>query len=771
METLQIHIAGMHCTSCANQLEGALCGLDGVAEAIVSFPTEKATLRFDPQSQSRQSIEQAVQAIGYEVLTEHAGTAAAVGIGVSNGIGVANQTGEAIGIGEANRQATIRRQTRKLLIGLVLTIPLFVISMGRDFGIWGPWAHASWVNWLMFALATPVQFYVGWEYYVGAAKSLRNRYANMDVLVALGSTVAYVYSVVILLEKTFGATSAWGDHVYFETSATIITLILLGRIVELKAKGRTNAALKKLMGLQPSTANVIRNDSDGQAHEVQVETADLQVGDVLIVRPGEKIAVDGHVIDGDSSVDESMLTGESLPVEKTTGDRVIGATVNGHGLLNVRATAVGSDSTLANIVRMVERAQSSKAPIQQLADRISNVFVPIVLCIAIVAFLVWWLVGAGITAAVLRLVAVLLISCPCAMGLATPLAVMVGMGRGAENGILFKSSEALQRVCEVTAVVLDKTGTVTKGELSVAEVVPASGFREAEVLHLAGSTELGSEHPIAKAIVDAAKERGIELDRPSDFRAIVGSGVEAVVDSKRILLGNFRLMEQHGIQTDEEIQAQFDTSQAAARTVMWLAVDQQIAGLIAVSDTVRETSAEAVSKLRSLGLDVTLLTGDNKTTAQSVAEQVGIENVIAEVLPADKAAKVRELQTAGHVVAMIGDGINDAPALAQADVGIAVGTGTDVAMETADVTLIKGDLRSVVDAIRLSKATLRNIKQNLFWAFAYNVALIPIAAGVLAPFSFVPMFLRQLHPIMAALAMVASDFVIVVNALRLRRFQ
>jgi len=492
---------------------------------------------------------------------------------------------------------------------------------------------------------------------------------------------------------------------------------------------------------------------------------------VLIVRPGEKIAVDGVILEGNSTVDESMLTGESLPVEKTTGDRVIGATVNGHGLLNVRATAVGSDSTLANIVRMVERAQSSKAPIQQLADRISNIFVPIVLCIAIVAFLVWWIAGAGITAAVLRLVAVLLISCPCAMGLATPLAVMVGMGRGAEKGILFKSSEALQRVCEVTAVVLDKTGTVTNGELSVAEVVPAAGFRGEEVLHLAGSVELGSEHPIAKAIVDAAKERGFELDRPNDFRAVVGSGVEAVVDSKRVLLGNSRLIEQHGIQAEEQLHARFGASQAAAQTVMWLVVDQRIAGFIAVSDTVRKTSAEAVSQLRSLGLDITLLTGDNETTAQSVAEQVGIENVIAEVLPADKAAKVRELQAAGHVVAMVGDGINDAPALAQADVGIAVGTGTDVAMETADVTLIKGDLRSVVDAIRLSKATLRNIKQNLFRAFAYNVALIPIAAGALAPFSFVPMFLRQLHPIMAALAMVASDFVIVVNALRLRRFQ
>ena len=495
--------------------------------------------------------------------------------------------------------------------------------------------------------------------------------------------------------------------------------------------------------------------------------AEVQVDDQIIVRPGEKIAVDGHVVEGHSTVDESMITGESMPVEKSSGDQVTGATINGHGLLTIRATAVGANSTLANIIRMVEQAQSSKAPIQLLADRISNVFVPTVVAVAALAFVVWWLSGAGLPAAVLRLVAVLLISCPCAMGLATPLAVMVGMGRGAEKGILFRSSEALQRVCEVTAVVLDKTGTVTHGQPTVNRVktmLPQS-VSEDEVVRLAATVELGSEHPIAQAVLAAANERDLQLDRPTDFQAIVGQGVSAKVGDDDVLLGNRTLIESQGV----PLPAGAD-SVVSGETTLWVAANKQLIGQIGVSDTVKETSRDAIARLKSLGLEVSLLTGDNESTAQAVAREVGIDSVFAGVLPADKAAKVKELQAAGHVVAMVGDGINDAPALAQADVGIAIGTGTDVAMETADVTLMQGDLQSTIDAIRLSRATLRNIKQNLFWAFAYNVALIPIAAGVLAPFSFVPTFLRQLHPIMAAFAMVASDLVIVVNALRLRRF-
>lgn len=756
MEQLNLQINGMHCTSCASRLEGALCELEGVAKAHVSFPTEKATLEYDPQSIDRHSIEAAVASIGFEVLPE-----------------VERLSDEPIDAQEVIRQSTFVRQRRKLVVGVILTLPLFVLSMGRDFGLLGPWSHANWVNWLFFALATPVQFYVGWEYYVAAYKSLSNRYANMDVLVAMGSTIAYFYSIVVLLEKTFApsndlAKTVWGDHVYFETSATIITLILLGKLVELKAKGRTNAALKKLIGLQPDTATVLR---DG--NEANVSVSDVQVDDQIVVRPGEKVAVDGVVMQGHSMVDESMITGESMPVEKAVGDHVTGATINGHGLLTIRATAVGANSTLANIIRMVEQAQSSKAPIQQIADKISNVFIPIVVAVAVLAFVIWWLSGAGLPASVLRMVAVLLISCPCAMGLATPLAVMVGMGRGAEGGILFRSSEALQRVCEVTAVVLDKTGTITHGHPTVTRIqtMLKDAVSEDDVLRLAASAELGSEHPIAQAILGEANQRDLQLTRPTDFLAVVGQGVTAQVGSQSVLLGNQRLMESNGLDTRIERMEATNADSASRETILWVAANNQLVGQIAVADSVKDTSTEAIKQLKALGLEVSLLTGDNQSTAQAVANTVGIESVFAEVLPSDKAAKVKELQDAGHIVAMVGDGINDAPALAQSDVGIAIGTGTDVAMETADVTLMQGDLQSTIDAIRLSRATLRNIKQNLFWAFAYNTALIPIAAGILAPFSFAPPFLRELHPIMAAFAMVASDLVIVLNALRLRRFE
>lgn len=743
IETIDLPITGMTCTSCASRLEGALCELTGVKDASVSFPSEKATLQFDSAVTSRDAVVDAVRATGFGVLeTDKASDTGAV---------------------EAARQADFDRQYRKLLVGIVLTVPLFILSMGRDFGIWGPWSHASWVNWLMLALATPVQFYVGWGYYGGAYRSLRQGYANMDVLVAMGSTVAYVYSVVVLLDKTFGV-GVWGEHVYFETSATIITLILLGKLVELKAKGRTNAAIRKLMGLRPTVASVLR---DGAEMKVPVE--DVHPGEQLLVRPGEKFAVDGVILSGDSTVDESMVTGESMPVDKGPGDDVIGATINGNGMLTIRATAVGSDSALAQIIRMVEKAQSGKAPIQQLADRISNVFVPVVVVVACVAFLVWWIAGAGFTPAMLRFIAVLLVSCPCAMGLATPLAVMVGMGRGAEKGILFKSSEALQQVQSLTTIVFDKTGTITLGQLVVTDVIPVDGVSEQEILSLAAAAEMGSEHPVAKAIVEHATQAGIEFERPENFQAIAGHGIEADVGSHRVLCGNRRLMDTHGIATD--CLPQVATLESEARTVMWLASDQRLLGAMAVADAIRPSAVDATRQLHTMGLKVMLLTGDNQVTAQAIATQIGVDDVQAEVLPAEKANKVLELQQQGETVAMVGDGINDAPALAQADVGIAIGTGTGVAIETADITLMQGDLHRVVDAIRLSRATMRNIKQNLFWAFAYNVALIPIAAGVLAPFPSVPHFLRQLHPIMAAFAMVASDLVIILNALRLKRFE
>lgn len=743
-QSFDLQISGMSCNSCAKALEGALGELEGVTQVSVSFPTERANLQIDPVLADRTAVVDRVRAAGFDVVPDSASRDSRVG--------------------ELGQRTLFRNKYQKLLVGVGLTIPLFVLSMGRDFGIWGAWAHASWVNWFMLLLATPVQFYVGWEYYAGAYRSLRIRYANMDVLVAMGSTVAFVYSVVVLIDKTWG-TGGWGAHVYFETSATIITLILLGKLVELKAKGRTNAALKKLIGLRPSSATLLH-----AGREVDVPLEAVNPGDQLLVRPGERIAVDGVVVTGVSSVDESMITGESMPVDKSTGDRVVGGTMNGQGLLTVSATCASRDSALAHITRLVEQAQSSKAPIQQLADRISNVFVPIVVVISLVAFLVWLSVGAGFTPALLRMIAVLLVSCPCAMGLATPLAVMVGMGRGAEMGILFRSSEALQRVRDLSTVVLDKTGTVTKGALEVTDVVETTGWSRNEVLCYAASAEQGSEHPLARAIVDAAKQRDLKLHRPRNLTSIAGHGIVAEVACRHVLLGNQRLMERESIST-HHLADQSSALQSEAKTTIWLAVDREVVGVIAVADTIKETSAAAIRNLQSMGLQVLLLTGDNVATAEAIANAVNADAVYAEVLPADKAEGIRELQQSGQVVAMVGDGVNDAPALAQADVGMAMGTGTDVAIETADVTLMQGDLQRVVDAIRLSRATMRNIQQNLFWAFAYNIALIPIAAGVLAPFSLVPAFLRELHPIMAALAMVASDLVIVVNALRLKRFE
>lgn len=740
---LELPITGMNCTSCANRIESALSNLDGVREVSVSFPTEKAILSFDPELVNEDAFIKAIGVLGFGALSPNYPDAA-----------------------EAAYHEELDRRYRTLLVGMALTIPLFVLSMGRDFGVWGAWSHAPWVNWLMFALAAPVQFYVGREYYIGAYKSLRIHYANMDVLVALGSSVAFFYSCVVLIDKSIGA-AIWGEHLYFETSATIITLILLGKLVESKARGRTNAALKRLIGLRPTTASVMR-----EGKEVEISIDDVQPGDDVLVRPGEKIAVDGVVLSGKSSVDESMITGESMPVDKTIGDQVIGATINGHGLLTIRAMSVGRESALAQIIQLVEHAQSSKAPIQQLADRISNVFVPIVVVVAVATFCIWWFAGAGLTPSLLRLIAVLVISCPCAMGLATPLAVMVGMGRGAENGILFKSSEALQRVQDVTAIVLDKTGTVTKGQLAVTDVITAenhAGKRD-EILRMAASAERGSEHPIAHAIVTAAKRQGLSLTSPERFDAVAGQGVSAHVESRRVLLGNQSFLQREGVQLNG-LTEQVALLQADAKTTMWLAVDGEATGAIAVADTIKDSSAVAVRRLQDLRLQVLLITGDNAATANAIAEKVGVAIVYAEILPEHKAQIVRQLQSEGHVVAMVGDGINDAPALAQADVGIAIGTGTDVAMETADVTIMQGDLTSVVDGIKLSRATMRNIKQNLFWAFGYNVALIPIAAGVLAPIAIVPDFLSKLHPIMAAFAMAASDLVIVANALRLKRFR
>ncbi len=807
---VELPLLGMTCANCAATIERRLKKTDGVLDATVNLASERATVRFAPGATTRADLVAAVRRAGYDVVETAADE-------------------DAPDAEAAAREAEIAHQQRRLLVGVLFTLPLFLLSMGRDLGLLGAWAGALWVDWLFLLLATPVQFYVGADYYTGAFKSLRNGSANMDVLVALGSSVAYFYSVAVLLFKSAGS-MALGHHLYFETSAVIITLIVAGKLLEARAKGRTSEAIKKLIGLQPKTARVVRGGV-----EIDVPVAEVVPGDVLRVRPGEKIPVDGRVVEGRSSVDESMITGESLPVDKVAGDAVIGATLNRQGLLTVTAERVGKDSALAQIIRMVESAQGSKAPIQRVVDRVAAWFVPAVIILALLTFAVWLLAGAGFVPALLRLVAVLVIACPCAMGLATPTSIMVGVGKGAEAGILFKNSAALEQAHRLDAVVLDKTGTITRGEPAVTDVVSTSVGQSKTAplttdplltdhwLRLAASAERGSEHPLGQAIVGAAEARGLALSSPEQFEAVAGHGIITVVNGQRVLVGNRRLMEREGVALNG-LAGRATELEAAARTTMWVAVGDVAIGdiavgdiaagniaagngavgvgsssvlmaedvarmaaiqphsatpnsslaavaLIGVADTIKDGSADAVRALRQMGLTVVMLTGDNEATAAAIGREAGIDRVLAGVLPGEKSSYVKKLQTEGLVVGMVGDGINDAPALAQADVGLAIGTGTDVAMETADVTLMRGDLRSVPQAIHLSRATMRNIHQNLFWAFGYNVILIPIAAGVLAPFDWAPDFLRQLSPILAAGAMAFSSISVVTNALRLRRVQ
>ena len=743
-DTVELPLLGMTCANCANTIQRRLTKVEGVLNAEVNYANERATVEFVPGVTSYSDLVAAVRKAGYDV--------------VETAASAASDDAEAMA-----RAAELHHQQIRLLVGVLFSLPLFLLSMARDFSLVGDWAHEPWVNWLFLALATPVQFYVGWDYYVGAYKSLRNGSANMDVLVAMGSSVAYVYSVAVLIALTLG-NHTLGHHVYFETAAVIITLIVLGKLLEVRAKGQTSAAIKKLIGLQAKTARVIRN---GEERDIPI--AEVVKHDLVLVRPGEKIPVDGMVTDGHSAVDESMITGESLPVEKAVGDTVIGATINKQGLLKFKATKVGKETALAQIIRLVEQAQGSRAPIQRVVDQVAAYFVPAVIGLAVLTFLVWWFVGGDFVPALIRLTAVLVIACPCAMGLATPTSIMVGVGKGAENGILFKNSAALEQAHKLTAIVLDKTGTITKGQPSVTDVV-ASGqvvLTSDELLRLAASAERGSEHPLGESIVRSAKERGLALSEPVAFEGIAGHGIAATVDGHKVLLGNLRLMQREGVHLNG-LAPKAEALQAAAKTAMWMAVDGQASALIGVADTIKDGSKEAVVALHKLGLTVVMMTGDNEATAQAIAKEVGIDRVFAEVLPGDKAKHVAKLQAEGYKVAMVGDGINDAPALAQADVGIAIGTGTDVAIETADVTLMRGDLRSVPQALALSKATMRNIKQNLIWAFGYNIALIPIAAGILAPFPWAPDFLRQLHPILAAGAMAFSSISVVSNALRLR---
>ncbi|WP_106345138.1 heavy metal translocating P-type ATPase [Planifilum fimeticola] len=718
-EKAELDIRGMTCAACARRIEKGLARLEGVIRADVNLATERGTVEYYPAALDVAEIVKKVKDLGYDASPRK---------------------------DRANlREAEIRVQKRRFLIAAFLSAPLLwsMLHMGGPLSVLVPdLLMNGYVQWL---LATPVQFYAGWPFYRGAYKNLKNGSANMDVLVALGTSAAYFYSLYLLLTG--------GDAFYFETSAIIITLILLGKLLEAVAKGRTSEAIQKLMGLRAKTAVVIRN---GREREIPVE--EVEKGDLIRVRPGEKIPVDGVVVEGRSAVDESMLTGESIPVDKQPGDEVIGATINKHGTLTFRATKVGKETALAQIIRVVEEAQGAKAPIQRLADRISGVFVPVVVLIAIGTFLLWYLAldPGNIERAILNLTAVLVIACPCALGLATPTSIMVGTGKGAEGGILFKGGQYVENAHRIDTVVLDKTGTITKGEPEVTDVRPFGDRTEEELLRLAASAEKPSEHPLAQAIVRGARARGIEPSAAEGFQAVPGKGIEASVDGRKVLIGTRKWMEENGVDT-APAEAVMETFEEQGKTVMLVAADGKPAGWIAVADTVKPTSAEAIRELKQMGLQVWMLTGDNERTARAIARQAGIEHIRAEVMPGDKAEEVKRLQAEGRRVAMVGDGINDAPALAVADIGMAIGTGTDVAIETADVTLMRGDLRAIPAAIRLSRLTMRNIKQNLFWAFFYNAVGIPVAAaGYLAPW-------------LAAAAMAFSSVSVVSNSLRLKR--
>jgi Cu+-exporting ATPase len=736
----QIGIKDLRCASCVTFIEEALRATPGVLKASVNVATQRADVEYIPGVASMATLRKAIESTGYQTI---ALTAEAPPEDAER----------------AAREAEYRDLRNRFVVAGVLAAVVLLLTFGKYLpGLRAIPTQANLI--IMFVLTTPVLFWSGSRFFIGAWSAFRHRTADMNTLIALGTGAAYLYSTVatflpFLLPEGL-------REVYFDTTAIIIALILLGQVLEARAKGETNEAIRKLMGLQPKTARVVR---DGEELDIPIE--EVLVGDIVIVRPGEKVPVDGIVVEGRSTLDESMITGESLPVSKEPGDEVIGATINKTGSFRLRATKVGKDTALSQIIELVQQAQGTKAPIQRLADVISGYFVPVVILIAIWSFAIWFVFGPPppLLHALVTAVTVLIIACPCALGLATPTSIMVGTGKGAENGILIRSAEALETAHKLDAIVLDKTGTITKGKPELTDVIVNGVLDEAELLRLAASVEKVSEHPLAQAIVDGAKARDITLVDPTDFEAIPGHGVQAMVDGHTVVLGNLKMMKQIGASPDG-LGTQAQTLADDGKTPMYVAVDGQAAGIIAVADTVKEDSRRAIAQLKKLGLEVVMITGDNRRTAEAIARQVGVDRVLAEVLPEDKARNVQMLQQEGKTVAMVGDGINDAPALAQADVGLAIGTGTDVAIEASDITLIKGSLTGVAIAIELSKATMRNIKQNLFGSFIYNTLGVPIAAGLLYPF-----FGILLSPIIASAAMAMSSVTVVSNALRLRRFK